>query len=1361
MSLDLRLRAYTPNGASQGILPAPDSAESAHPLNDTPALTATYATQAPRSDLLGQPLELAVEISADLGVTWTEPPDGRFLYLADGRDPVKTADAYAITAKGYVWRLTKAKVLAEGQADENNQRTFTAVTPGAILATFFTEAQNRGALAGMTLQGSAAVDASGAAWGVTLSRSYDLGTDYLTVLTDLATGGYLDFRMEGRTLRIFKADTTLATDRTATATQVAITPLQLTEGPFQRTWEGLADYIAVAGDDGAFVGVENANAVQPWGRWEEYVTQGGVTDTGTLTAYGQKYQSLTADARVSLTQGLALAVGPMPLVDYFVGDYVFSRGIDATQAKYRVRQVTLTKDGAQVSGNVVLNDRFLESDIRVQRALDAITGGAASGGSTGGTTTTTPPGADILQPAPVGTVTATSTAYMDPAGNTHAQITLDWPDVTTNADGSAITDLALYEVWQRPTGGTFQHLTDVTGSTAALSPYDPGSVWEYQVRARDTSGNWGDFSPTVAVTAAADAMPPPIPSTPTVNAVPKVLQVSWDGKTSTGAAMADAAPDFYAVEVHASTVSGFVPSPGDPATMVGILQGAGTLMKAAAIGEEWYACLLAVDTSRNYSAPSGQASQIIPPNSDGAVPPAPAKPGLAPLGVMALQASWAAVTNADPVTYDVYVGTTDTPASDAGNLVASTASTFASIDKLADGTELDAETDYFTQVIARDADGSSAASPVSDAAQVRQADASSISVDYVYTREVQADQVVGGNFQGAYALLGALTVGNNISITPDGGIVINLANGGTISFPADGSDAYIQAMAHLLSATIDDNFTLNGIHNHLTGTLNLDAGVLAPGTAPSLAWTTSPDADGLQTVQATGFTGHPTGWVRWLTSGTATTFTVYDSAGVSYTFPTLTSGGVIRCAALIGTGSTAKLYVLTTGYGTGNVRAAPVFYSATNGDSSWTTVNNAAGSASGDVFYSDGAQLLSMAISPQSSGSSTYGLSLNYWSLTSGNTTTGVWSALPSSVTDRTVKGFWYGAGDYGANRMIVATISDAGNVTNRVFTPTISSGLITGWGAELTANSFSSIRSTSDAVISYTNGHFYVWDGASTIAKCSALTAALARSITYTWYDSDATGGTHETTPSPAATITQLPRRFVKVTVPAPADQGGSDDPDSVRVYIGNHLVSTLSGTVAYIIDNPALTGAAAPTVNGFNSTGKVGKFQTAGAAPFVLNGDGTGDWPVITNRITALEKNGALYTAVSTSTQALPNGASTIVTGWSGSGNLPWSSAYANGVWTVGIAGTYVVNCSISWTAPGSNNTTGARGIFIFVNGSEVRRFTSAVTDHSVLQVSTVVHLNVGDTVDFRAYQNSGTDGISLVASPGHEMQTIRIGS
>lgn len=99
---------------------------------------------------------------------------------------------------------------------------------------------------------------------------------------------------------------------------------------------------------------------------------------------------------------------------------------------------------------------------------------------------------------------------------------------------------------------------------------------------------------------------------------------------------------------------------------------------------------------------------------------------------------------------------------------------------------------------------------------------------------------------------------------------------------------------------------------------------------------------------------------------------------------------------------------------------------------------------------------------------------------------------------------------------------------------------------------------------------------------------------VAYSWYDSDATGGTHETTIGPKASTTMYRRSRLSVTTAAIPDNGGTDDPTAVRVYAGRGTTEPAStamylqytgadGVTSGTITTTLFSGTASPTTNDF----------------------------------------------------------------------------------------------------------------------------------------------------------------------------------
>lgn len=883
-----RVIAYEPNGASLGPIPTPQDLQVGYPLNDLGALTLNYPPDAPRVDLLGKPVELAVEVSNDQGATWSEPPSSRFMYLRDGRDPIQTGDAWSVEAAAYLIRLQKALVGFLGLTEAGG-REFTNANPGAIMAALWDEAVARGALVGMTRTWTAVNDSAGTPWPEGLTVSYDPGANLLSILQGFAEAGLVDFRTQGRSVDMFVADsaTGMGADRTLGATPVTLRfGRDLTEAPFRRTWEALADTAMVKGDGEASLVATNPNAITPWGRQETYVTASGVTDAGTLQTIADASLTLTERERTEHTFGLDFSNGPhLPFRDYAPGEWVYAATSGGEPQRMRIRQITLTRDNnGQAGGNVVLNDRFLEADVLTARRIAKITNAATQAG-TGGTPTGV--GNDILQPAAPGQPNATSTAYVTETGTVQAQVSLDWPDVTTNRDGSPISDLAGYRVEWRPTSGIWRLLTETVDSGLTLSPFDPNQDLAFRVAAYDTVGNQSLWSPVAQIITASDTTPPGKPSTPTATSKGGLVEVQWDGENAAGNPMSE--PDLARVEVHAMTTGAALPVPGSSLTLLGALAAAGRLTATDLPADDvrWIR-LVAIDTSGNASEPSDAFQVTVSRITDGQVPVPPNgwAATLEPLGIMGLQATWPPVPNQDAVTYDVYLDEEPlgihNPYPPETRLYGSTGATTMSFDRLPSGVPFDPTLEYHVLVVARDGDGPGGKTtdgPTS-VSGVRQADGEAISPSYVYTGALEAGQVKSGSLEAALAILGELRTaaeGRNISLSSEDGLRAEDQNNNTLMHVPTDPALNLQMLLDVvaLSITALGSVALRAPDNEVAqnAAVILRAGTAAPVTPPTVkaVWTERPheainlddqmgnhiDADGVlwQTYRGWGYSG--------------------------------------------------------------------------------------------------------------------------------------------------------------------------------------------------------------------------------------------------------------------------------------------------------------------------------------------------------------------------------------------------------------------------------------------------------------------------------------------------------------------------
>lgn len=605
MSLRLRAAAYSPNGARLGILPTPQALMGSMVLGDVGGFSISYPLSGPKAPWLGGACEVALEVSYDDGQTWTEPNDARFLRLRRKGDQVEAPNVVVYEGPSYLWLLDKSPVLPEGALNAEGKRPFLTATVGTIVRTLADEAKARGELPGLDVATfSAATDSNGAAWGTVVTLYYEPGISLLTILRNLFDQGLCDFTMVGRSLRIYKPETVMGGASGATL----LKGRDLTEAPYQGTLEGIASHAFLMGDGGVTFERTNPTAPTPWGRWTTFISQGGVSDTGTMTALSDAALALAAEERVENTYGLDFSrAKALPFRDYGLGKTVAVAAGNAVPEALRLRQVTLTRDekGA-VQGNVVLNDRFLENEVRQSRRIQGITGGSSLDGGSGGRPDD---GLDRTTPkAPTG-LTVGSTAYLDDEGKTFALVTLAWAAPTQNTDNTALTDLQGYEAFWRLPGQPWSSMGVTSSVTISMGGFQPNTTYDFTVQAIDNASPPHKSALAAAVTDVTeqDATVPTRPSQPIVTPYLGVLLIEWDGKVDAdNNGIGDGPPplDFAAVEFHVGTATGFVPSAATLVDTATNKAGGSTAVAGLTYGGVYVIKLVMVDRAGNRSPES-------------------------------------------------------------------------------------------------------------------------------------------------------------------------------------------------------------------------------------------------------------------------------------------------------------------------------------------------------------------------------------------------------------------------------------------------------------------------------------------------------------------------------------------------------------------------------------------------------------------------------------------------------------------------------------------------------------------------------------------------------------------------------------
>lgn len=597
--LHVRFKAYDSAGVFQGFL-TPSSWSASVQHNDAGTLSMTYPRVSLNGGILQRGLEQGLEIGMEVAThdgTWVEPYNCRFLLVSRSRDAKDHTDTVTLNCMTWIW-LTKKILNLNMRAlltdtDNKGKRPFYSATSGMIVHTLLDENRSRGGAATVMPAGfSGARDTNGDTWAYKMTLYYDAGIDLYTVIDNLSANGMCDWRTDGRMLKLWNADSTaLCRDLSA---RVRI-PLAtgLLESPEEETIEGLAGNILIRGDDGLVFTQENPAAPTPWGKWELYSSQGGVSNKDTAQLMMQTQLAAAARVRGQYTrQILTAGIEHLPLVDYRPGDWITAPTVTHGE-KVRVQRVELSnRNDGGVKCALMLNDRLYDAQTRQAKRIQGITGGAVAGGASGAAPA---PEKDHRVPmAPTGLVVQTD-AYLDANGYARGLATAQWAGVTQATNHTSI-EITSYRVEWRPNiaGEAWRSAGVTTSTTLSWGNLDCGTTIQVRVRAVPTySDKLGDWSAVTFVDVAQDVTPPSVPSTPVLASETGIVTIHWDGNTADGGRMEQ---DFDHVEVGRGTGTNNI-------TMIAATQsGAGDYLDTTlSDGDTRYYALRAVDHAGNRS----------------------------------------------------------------------------------------------------------------------------------------------------------------------------------------------------------------------------------------------------------------------------------------------------------------------------------------------------------------------------------------------------------------------------------------------------------------------------------------------------------------------------------------------------------------------------------------------------------------------------------------------------------------------------------------------------------------------------------------------------------------------------------------
>lgn len=730
----------------------------------------------------------------------------------------------------------------------------------------------------------------------------------------------------------------------------------------------------------------------------------------------------------------------------------------------------------------------------------------------------------------------------------------------------------------------------------------------------------------------------------------------------------------------------------------------------------------------------GEPAPTTPASTDGETPaasPAPTVTG----GIGALFVRWPAITNADPVTYEVHLSTVDGFTPDGTTLVGTTPATSLTLKTLPSGDPLAYDIDYYVKVVATDGDGAAPAGTQGMGRMVR-VTGPDVAAEYVYAGGVIADQITGGTIQSDVQVSGSIktaTGGARVELASAGIAVFDSLGDPTTVFGTDGQSTF-KGDVQAKSLLVTDGMTVRGVANDVdrAGVLTLTSAVSQSTTAPTVVV----DYEQVQlTVGGLPVTGTPLSlcWVaslsRWLVllkEGSAYRARYFNAAGAE-------DAGIAPLTTWRANSVPTSVKQFSTHIWRqerGNLPGDERWYLSRNG-TAHTSVDASTPGAQRPVIglNRDTSQVLLLDYDPASPNNG----SLYRYSATTGGSGS-VGGLGPQAGFNGSFQAVMGGSFDFGSTRT-VAKVSASGSFYSfgSTGTPQTSEFFPTGTNNTVDADwdgaNFWSLGA--DGRLYKHTGGAHAWTDSTVLTR--------TWSSAFTWYDGDSAGtGTHETKPSPRASFTMRKRARFTVTSPDIPDTGDVDDPDRIRIYAANTASATLylQGTTAVgvkagVLSAAVFSGATPPATSNF--PGAVPAKITNSDGSLEISGDGT----IKATRVVQSSPP-PIVSASATSVQSMASGTETVITystgtaGWWASGNPERVTVPAS------MAGRYLVIVTYSFASAAN----GSRIPVLRKNGAALRSWAVTYAAGAAC-TGTIVHpvdLAVGDYLHLNQYQSSG---------------------
>lgn len=559
MIQQMRVVAYDPWGGRRGVVPAVTEISIVQPLNAVPTGGITYTTGGVNADMLRLPVEVGVEIWD--GKAWIEPPNARFFAL--GEDVKRESPSVVqLSLHGIATALNWATVWTETPGDPDMHRVFNAQTPGSILSLLLGEARARKDETGLAWAPGLDVDfnqeqdSAGTKWARNARNIFNRSDSLLKVVEWLADKGAIDWRTEGRLLRVFQSDGEMERHLNSQRLRLPFS----TSMPVKANWENIATVAKFTGDEGLTFERANPAAMRAFGRVERWSEQGNVNLAETANLYLDEL--LLQGERPAVEYRREWAVGqhesqPYPWQDYSLGDWVLiDRYGDDTEL--RIVEIQLKQDeNGGITGAEALGTRIQSLMEKLARRTTDLSSGQV-GSENGRPAPVNPATGEPYTGIPQGLVLSVTQTTEPLTGTVTGVAQASWSPVP-GAEG--------YELQALDAAGW--GIVASTRDTGAAFPTAGEGTVTARVRAvfkKHETGPWS-AQVTVSVETGETVLPKPTPAV--VASRLGIVTVEWDGKTVGADGQPSGLPVFFSrLEVAAT------PDPTPPASAARVLAAA-------------------------------------------------------------------------------------------------------------------------------------------------------------------------------------------------------------------------------------------------------------------------------------------------------------------------------------------------------------------------------------------------------------------------------------------------------------------------------------------------------------------------------------------------------------------------------------------------------------------------------------------------------------------------------------------------------------------------------------------------------------------------------------------------------------------